>query len=530
MATKRVNADLEVVGEVISVGDNLNQKIAYLAHLLPEPPLPLDALEFEAGQVAGGVQAAHLASDPGAAYDYGMAPGDMDVPNVIRDVTPRLLTVDTDRFDRADEGEMKLIINGTLVETLDLTQAGDGGGHLREAGHALERIQIVPHNDFEPYKRGRMRIYIGAHGCDLRPGANRIRLEHEIDGALHGWGELDLFYDAGLNTPMVSTDPTDSLISAQEPATPAYLSGVRYLPAGAALHVKVTAENVFETTFHSQPVTIRGGQAGFTDRDVNFVAGGSLELSGYSDPPVSDEPFVVKKDIQLGTGFFSRDAHVTALARDPFTASTPVDIPRSGGRAILVNTKPQESTALIEKFTDERYRLPDGGYDTIPGQIADQWVSESPLSGGNAEVAGALIYPQTDYSVGHTPSTGQPNYSGFTGDQCYLRAFRDLNDPHNSGVLKMVGLALGDIKPTGDVKVEIKLPGLTGWLDLGLPFDAGAFTGVDGDGCRTSVNGDEFSWTAGVESTALSGWMVIVRVTLRSPAALVLDEMHMLGW
>ncbi|NQT34846.1 hypothetical protein HQ587_06630, partial [bacterium] len=61
MATKKVNADLEVIGDVISGGENLNEKIEYLEYLLPEEPLPLNGIEFEAGQVSGGVQTANLA-------------------------------------------------------------------------------------------------------------------------------------------------------------------------------------------------------------------------------------------------------------------------------------------------------------------------------------------------------------------------------------------------------------------------------------------------------------------------------------
>ncbi|NQT34790.1 hypothetical protein HQ587_06345, partial [bacterium] len=200
MATKKVNADLEVIGEVISNGENLNQKIDNLEYLLPEAPLPMDDMELEAGQVSGGVQSAGLADDPDSTYAYGMAAGDLDAPNVISDASPQLVTLNSNRFDKANEGVMKLIINGTEKETLDLTQAGDGGGHLREAGHALERIDIVNHNDFEPYKRGQMRIYIGSNDCDLRAGANRIRLEHEIGGQLHSSAELDLFFDDGVNT------------------------------------------------------------------------------------------------------------------------------------------------------------------------------------------------------------------------------------------------------------------------------------------------------------------------------------------
>jgi len=530
MATRRVNADLVVMGEVTAAGDNLNQKIALLENLLPDPPLPLAALEFEAGQVAGGVQVAHLAHDNAAVYDFGMDAGDLNAPNVIRDSAARILSVNSDHFDRADEGEMKLLINGTLKETLDLTQASDVGGHLRTAGHALERISIIAHNGFEPYKRGRMRIYLGMNGCVLRSGANRIRLEHHIGGALHGAGELDLFYDAGINAPTISANAVDSVISASEPASPVYLSGVRHLPAGASIHVKATGLHCFEMTFHQHPVTIRGGQAGFADQDIDFVAGGDAVRSGYSNPPDSSNPFIVEKDIAIALGFFSLDARITAVARDPFSVSAPVDIARQGNKKLLVNSLLQQSTELIEKFTDEAYRLPLGEYGTAPGAISGQWPSSNALSNGNAQVAGGLIFPSEDYATGFTPSVGQPNYDSFTGEQRYIRAFRDSNDPHNAGILKLVGLNLADLLSGGNMKVELKLPGQTGWLDMALPFDAGAFTGADGDGCRTSVNADEFSWTAGTNSTALSGWMVIVRVTLKSPAAPTLWEMRMLGW
>ena len=97
MATKRVNADLEVAGEVISGGENLNQKIDYLEYLLPEAPLPLDSMELEAGQVSGGIQTAGLADDAASTYAYGMAAGDQGVPNVINDSTPQIVTINSTR-------------------------------------------------------------------------------------------------------------------------------------------------------------------------------------------------------------------------------------------------------------------------------------------------------------------------------------------------------------------------------------------------------------------------------------------------
>jgi len=528
MATKRVNANLEVAGEVTAAGENLSQKIEYLEYLIPEAPLPLEGLEFES--VSGGVRTGGLADDGVVEhYAYGLNPGDVGVGNIIRDASPTIFTLNSNRFDRANEGLLKLYINDTLIETMDLTDPGDENGYLYQTGNALERIEITIYNDFEPFKKGRARIYIGLNNADLVQGANRVRLVHEIDAAEHGSGELIIFYDTGAESPALSTNPAESLVTAPEPGSPVNLSGVKYLPSGVAVHVKVTATGIFVNTFHAQPVTLQGNEAGFVDQAVSYVAGGSGELSGYSDPPQVGEPFVVEKDITLNQGLFSLDARVRAAVRDPFSEATPVLVPRND--KLLVNTLSQQSTELLEKFTDEVYRLPLGAYDSIPGQITNQWDGASVLSNGNAQVAGALRYPETDFSSGYLPSTGQPNYStGFTGEQQYIRAFRALNDPHNSGILKLVGLELSDIEPSGDVQVEIKLPGLTGWLDLGLPFDAGNFAGADGDGCRTSVDSDEFSWTAGAFSTADSGWMVLVRVTLKNSSAPALQEMQILGW
>jgi len=398
-----------------------------------------------------------------------------------------------------------------------------------QTGNALERIEVTIYNDFEPFKKGHARVHIGLGGADLVQGANRVRLVHEIDAAEHGTGELIIFYDNGVENPALSTNPAQSLVTAPEPGSPVTLSGVKYLPNGAAIHVKVTTTGIFVNTFHAQPVTLKGAEAGFADQDIDYIAGGSAELSGYSDPPQVGEPFVVDKDVTLNQGLFSLDARVRAAVRDPFSEVTPALVPRND--KLLVNTLSQQSTDLLEKFTDEVYRLALGAYDSVPGQITNQWDGASALSNGNSLVAGALRYPELDFSTGYLPATGQPNYStGFTGEQRYIRAFRALNDPHNSGILKLVGLTLSDIEPAGDVQVEIKLPGLTGWLDLGLPFDAGSFEGVDGDGCRTAVDSDEFSWTAGAFSTADSGWIILVRVTLKNSAAPALQEMQILGW
>ena len=108
----------------------------------------------------------------------------------------------------------------------------------------------------------------------------------------------------------------------------------------------------------------------------------------------------------------------------------------------------------------------------------------------------------------------------------------DAGTPHLSGELALTGWTLSSFDTTGSprAKVEIKLPTQTGWLDLGKAYNAGTFTGVDGDGCRTSESGDDFGWTAGGFSTAASGYMYIIRITLLNNTVSLLTNLAETGW
>ena len=124
MATKKVNADLEVAGTITGDGINLNEQIALLNYLIPDEPLPLNALAFEGSTpVTAGVAQAE-----GSNYAYGINPGDENVPNINSIPYPHWLTVDLDRFGKADKGELRLYLNEVLKDTLDLPTTVVGGG------------------------------------------------------------------------------------------------------------------------------------------------------------------------------------------------------------------------------------------------------------------------------------------------------------------------------------------------------------------------------------------------------------------
>jgi hypothetical protein len=180
------------------------------------------------------------------------------------------------------------------------------------------------------------------------------------------------------------------------------------------------------------------------------------------------------------------------------------------GQQYLFNSYPQTMdiagvvNETIDSFVSERYRylttttavssfttpiLPTGG-DIFP--------SASLLTSNDLQVvAGRLVYPQTDYSVGTYYPTGQPNYATlFSGDASnhvrrYLRVF-NTGAPTNTGRIRLRGLAHTAFKAEpvftgneitdhqGGAIVQLRIPGVTPWQDLGRGQG-------DNDGCASAA-------------------------------------------
>ena len=88
------------------------------------------------------------------------------VGNIIWDSSPTILALNSNRFDRSNEGLLKLYLSDEFKETMDPTAAGDQNGRLHQARNALERIEVTIYNDFELFKKGRVRIYLGLNGAE----------------------------------------------------------------------------------------------------------------------------------------------------------------------------------------------------------------------------------------------------------------------------------------------------------------------------------------------------------------------------
>jgi hypothetical protein len=434
----------------------------------------------------------------------------------------QLLSANGTRFNKADEGLLRFYANAIAASEFNLAvnfmeaQRFGNQTYPPKTEGDITVLTVGMYNNFPKWQRGSCQI----DHTGFRQGYNFLVLSHEGMVPSQMTNNFDLFRDIGVNVCQISMG---SFIVVAPVIR--YLSGVRFYGRGSTFTFSGLAANVFDYTYHeTSPVIYSSSSNAFGNGIVDFD---DSCVTGVSNPPLPPESMTMSSKMVTVPLENIRDmnAKLFLQSRKPWCISGIVD---SGDRNIMVDAYATTSDYLHEYFDDEYMRLPNGDYGAIP-TLTNRWLSAPWLVMGEAQVYnGNLIYPQDNFA-GREPSMGQPNYNTFTGDQRYFRAFYKTGSPHSSGTLRILGI--NSISPAGigEVNVELKIPGVTGWLDLGKPFDSGTFQGIDGDGCKVIQNGNNWSWTTGTFTTAYGGWMIVVRVTLRDNTK-VIQEISEVAW
>ena len=419
-------------------------------------------------------------------------------------------------FDMAELGEVVAYINDEQVDNFNLSdpydvEEEDGMQSYPPALGSNEIIEITEvgwYNEFPLWQKGNCDLHIDE--SLIRKGYNHIQLSREGGVLDQNSEKFDLFYDQGTESPTITVPSVEE----DEPVIK-HLSGVKFYDRESTFKFNCEAEHVFDNTYHPiSPVTYSSSSNTMGSGNIDYD---EYSVSGPGDPPHIDDSMTIEDHIATvpNSNVRSMNARLYVQARKPWSNSNQMTSPSENR---LIDAVSASSNDMNEYFSDEERRLQPGDYDSIPGEIENVWDSEQELENGNAQVYnGALRYPQIDFSDGYLPEQ-DVDYSGFSGPQEYYRAIY-VGGARSSGTLRLGNLSDSDVQPvgSGNINVEIKLPGETGWLDLGRPFDDGTFDGADGDGCRTgSVSGSDWSWTCGTYTTANSGEMYIVKVTLNN--------------
>lgn len=540
-----------LVTEVLNTFNNI------MSFLAPAQPQSMSGLAVEAITSIpiisnANAKVADVTGHSGTYFKVGMPAGSANysiTKTQIFTLTSHNTNDSSTGFSDADKGTLQLLINGVSVANFSLQNAFDENRRTNVSGQGttyngntgspsppllivnsnLQIYSVALFNNFPLWQKGVTRIT----NTILTSGYNTFQFIHTV-GVTQRLSQIyELFYDSGVITPTFTSGPTLGINGIASSFN--YLSGIKHLTTGNSLLLSSVISNGFVNTYLETPLSysfsagIPSATSGLIADSSNVVVGptGTNAVPNSTDTITINKIFPITLTNQQSINCVSIITYTNIYSTN-FTAQSP-------SQNMLINTyNTPASTAGSDVFVDEHFRLnPDDNgsgtpaaypndYVNIPASIVSQWNSQTALVNGNAQVYNsALRYPILNFTSGYVPSQGgSTNYSGFNNTnshngQVYYRAMYSAGNPRSSGTLTINGIVLTDLTQVSpNVKVELKLPSQTGWLDMSLPFNNGTFTGATGQGCRSGNSGSVFGWSVGTFTTATSGFMYILRITL----------------
>lgn len=419
-------------------------------------------------------------------------------------------------FADAATGALQLEINGTVVRTIDLTVldavSDSTTGFVLSAALTNQYFTgELPQN--VPFRTG---TWV-ASADQFRNGFNYIRIRHILTTEVRDTDYLTFVYDADTTSTAFTGETMDVT-----PTGTKYLSGVHYHTGGAGTY-SVTIANAYKNTYSTATDAIRivGRVTPITAQSIPIGApeyeAHTLTISTPFDLVASsivDDARYLNSGVTLQTTV-KRSVQST-------TTSTGATVP-----GLLVDGADTTNGRDIENFRSESYRLTSAA-DFDSTDIDGDWDSTASLvdNDGLQVYGGTLIYPSVDYSAINL-AYPNPDYSGATGTRTFHRVFHnccpDARPACRLFQLFFAGtgasfISAGDSFTTAaQMKVELKLPSQTGWLDA---YNDATGTYLDGDGCRIPNIGQgrelNIPWgiTTGNLNSSASGERLVMRLTV----------------
>ena len=352
-------------------------------------------------------------------------------------------------------------------------------------------------------------------------GYNKIYLQHDLkNGTIEITNPFEFFYDT--NNSEIQLYYLDDPFTITSDVVLKTLSGVKYYTSGTIINLKFDILNAITNVYSSNNlVTIN------LYNNIIIINASDIPNT-LNDIPIANSPINICKDITLNSTSKQSKLNVEISVDHPFKEKT-FDL--NSDKTILYIPDTDLNTNLSEYFTSELYRIPqDSDFSTIISN--GTWDSSKDLSLTNDAV---IYYDQLQHSISNDISGYYPNneidYSNKVGKQYYIRKFySETKTPFNSIVFDLNGINIDPIEYCVPVSqsgvgysIEIKLPGVTEWLDAGLPFDKSTFNpNKNGCGCRdlSTTTNVKLGCTFGTINSSLSNYTIYVRITFNNSLVL----------
>lgn len=421
-------------------------------------------------------------------------------------------------FGNGDQGTLRLFLNGVEIHSTDLTSFTSGNSlNGNGSGFTLSAptfVQFQNGDDFEQfqYRTGTWII----DELDERNGYNYMQIQHDLGG---GTVYNTNFFEWVVDAETTATTFSGESFTAQNFVTGKSLSGVTYYGSGT-LDYSVTVSNVYRNTYSDAANAVQITGANIVNENKALTV---ITTDETQDFVISDEQVTVSATRLLNQPVTVRTTALRTVQATQQSAGATLS-------NILLDATVASPTVLSEDFEGELYRVPsDENFDLTTTAVTGSWDSTLSLVGADLGVntglqlyGGQLVYPDVNFSTITNAPAGNPDYSAATGERTYYRFFDTGStgtgrfDLTLTGNYTVVNEDATFTASSNEVKISIKLPTETAWLDVNKAFVPGNFS-TDGDGTREAgnnfVEGSANTLSVGTANTANSDFKIFIRIT-----------------
>jgi hypothetical protein len=404
-------------------------------------------------------------------------------------------------FGDAETGSLILELNGTTFApaTVDLTDPNAvnevGSGFVLSASTSTSFPDGSLFTSFK-YRTGTWRVVV----ANMRHGWNYVRVRHLVGAVYRNTDYVDWIYDADTTATSFSSTALDNLSMVLGSPSAKYISGVQYHVSGTAQY-DVSIANAQKNTW------VSGNAITFTGTRCTVGATGFQNTVGDVDRIET----ITNKTVTVTNSSRILDSSIIVVTNADRTVQGDLSSSSSTISGILLDNTTATSTAVLNSFDDETYRI--NASSDFETNLTSNWTSTLSLVGADAGhnnglqcYGGELIYPVKNFSAVTNGPAANPDYSGAAGTRYYFGYFTSVIAASNYvlsiGTASSASLvADSDLSAsTNEVSICLRWPGVTGWLDVTVPFLANTW-GDTGDAYNTSPTYGCYAETYGNDLT-----------------------------
>jgi hypothetical protein len=432
------------------------------------------------------------------------------------DVSAHAFAYPANSFGNGDLGTIQLLIGDVVIHSEDLTTFSNGTTtNANGSGFNLSAATPVEFESTDPftprqYRTGTWNVEL----ADQTNGYNDIKVKHVLTAQTLTTNDQEWLVDGDTTATSYSGEILDTLGMTGSKD----ISGVNYHTGGTADY-DITIENAQRNTYRT------GNAITFSETNVSSLSNQSFANTNGNEAQAT---VITNKTATI---------NATRILNGSITVSTNITrtvqtSPGSSGASItslLMDNASSTSTDLLTGFDDENRRI--SSDEDFATDLSATWDSSLSLVGGDGghndglQVYNSqLIYPVTNFSSITNGPGGNPDYSSAAGTRYFYGYFSNGTGTasfrltvQGSATLIAEASALGT--SNNNIKLSLRAPSETGWLDVMSSFIEGNFN--DGDGCYSASLGNDqtipttnLGCTIGTKSTANSFDKMYFRLTV----------------